>query len=438
MAAVGDDRLTQPPDARRPEGHAGVTRCMERRNFWVFSASFALTYFGAPIFFVGVVQAALCNRLGASAALANLPAAGYDIGYVAPFLVACLIPTRLEKATLVIACYFETICTAVCCLALIVSVSNATRITMVVGQGTLMGFADSIATVYKYQCLGRGTTEKGRARVLKVAFTLGPLCAVAGSLTAQWILNSGSALLQYPHNFALLYAIASVCMLGVAVLSGKYQMASLQEEPRQPFRQVFRDAFRAFTGNRELRILWISCFFWSCTWNSIPSLSLYTRDLLGRSPEALSGLILAVRFGCKSFMGFILGILAIRYGIRAPVLAATLLSALGILWVWGTPSSLFLIAFGLMGAGELGTPYFNNYVIALSNPVDGAKNLALINFASAAAFFSPVVYGSLIDHFGFSVNFMAGVAAGLLAFATLFKLPPGTPRMQTLVASPKP
>jgi MFS family permease len=399
---------------------------MERQNLWIFSASCALIYFAAPVFYVGVVQAALCDKLGANAALANLPAAGYNIGFLAPFIAACLIPTRCEKKTMVLACLLVAVGAAACCLALILPVSNGIRIAIVVCQGTITGFADSIATVYRYQCLGRGTTPKGRARTLKIAFTIGPLCAVAGSLTAQFILNRGSAFLHYPFDFASIYAIASVSMFIVALLSGKYQLASIQEEARPSFGHLFTGAFRSFLGNRELRFLWLACFLWCCTWNSMPSLSLYSRHVLGSSHEDLSGLIMAVRFACKSLMGFVLGTLALRFGIRMPLLMATLLSALGVLWVWVTPGYLFLVAFGFLGAGELGTPYFNNYVVSVSQPQDGARNLSLINFATAASAASPLIYGTLIDHFGFNASFMAGVVVGFLAFATLFKLPRGT------------
>jgi MFS family permease len=413
--------------ADTPPGYAPeVTPEMERRNLWIFSASYALVYFAAPVSYVGVVQAALCNRLGASAALANLPASGYNIGFLAPFLFACLIPSKWEKRTMVIASFIVAFASAVCCITLVLPVSNGIRIATVVSQGTVTGFADSITTVYRYQCLGRGTTTKGRARVLKVAFTLGPLCAVAGSLTVQFILNSGDSFLHYPYDFGFIYAIASAGMLMVALLSRKYEMAWMKEEHRPSFSRLFTGAFRSFLGNRELRFLWLACFFWCCTWNSMPSLSLYSRHIVGSSHQDVSGLIMAVRFACKSLMGFVLGTLALRFGIRMPLLAATLLSAAGVLWVWVMPGYLFLVAFGLLGAGELGTPYFNNYVVSVSNVADGARNLALINFATAAAAASPVIYGLLIDHFGFDASFLAGIGVGFLAFATLFRLPRGT------------
>src|SRR5262245_5415483 len=80
-----------------------VTPEMDRHNRWIFSASCVLMYFAAPILYVGVVQAALCDRLGANAAVANLPTSAYSLGFLAPLFLAWIVPYRLERAALVIA-----------------------------------------------------------------------------------------------------------------------------------------------------------------------------------------------------------------------------------------------------------------------------------------------------------------------------------------------
>ena len=45
---------------------------LDRRNGNLFSYSYLLIFLAAPVLYVGVVQAALCDRLGASATVANL------------------------------------------------------------------------------------------------------------------------------------------------------------------------------------------------------------------------------------------------------------------------------------------------------------------------------------------------------------------------------
>src|SRR5436309_7100151 len=76
---------------------------MDRHNSRIFLFSYLLTYLAAPVLYVGVVQAALCDKLGANATTANLPAAGYLIGNVAPLFFSWWVPHRWERAVVVAA-----------------------------------------------------------------------------------------------------------------------------------------------------------------------------------------------------------------------------------------------------------------------------------------------------------------------------------------------
>jgi hypothetical protein len=64
----------------------------DRHNGWVFTLCYSLVYLSAPVLYVGVVQAALCDKLGASATIANLPASTYMLGQVAPLVCSWLVP----------------------------------------------------------------------------------------------------------------------------------------------------------------------------------------------------------------------------------------------------------------------------------------------------------------------------------------------------------
>ena len=54
-------------DCRLPPGD-------QTRNLALFAANQALIYLGAPVMYVGILQAALLQKLGASPLVANLPA----------------------------------------------------------------------------------------------------------------------------------------------------------------------------------------------------------------------------------------------------------------------------------------------------------------------------------------------------------------------------
>ena len=63
-----------------------VTPEMDRRNGLILMATYLLIYLSAPVIYVGVVQAALVDKLGANAMIANLPGAAFQFAQFAPLL----------------------------------------------------------------------------------------------------------------------------------------------------------------------------------------------------------------------------------------------------------------------------------------------------------------------------------------------------------------
>ena len=138
------------------------------------------------------------------------------------------------------------------------------------------------------------------------------------------------------------------------------------------------------------------------------NLSLYTKEALGRDPKDFSGLIMALRFGFKCIAGYVLGVIAHRWGIRAPVIG-TLLPLVGaMLWAWVIPGYSFLFAFALLGAAELGGIYFPGYVLAISPAEAGARNMSILSLATFIAGVAPAVHGALTRNSGSRpVSFLA-------------------------------
>lgn len=400
---------------------------MDRQNGVLFLICYILIFFSVPVDYVGVVQAALCMKLGASSVVANLPASTYLLGCVAPIIVSRIVPHRLERRALVWTYLIIAGLMGAVCATLLVPVANSIRITMLIVQGFISGLAGSTANVYLYQCLGRGTTIAGRARALKLAFTWSPISAIGGSLGAQFILNHGIPFLSFPSDFAFLYVIGAACAAGVSLTASRFKLLAIKEEneTRSLVRYIV-DASKSYFHSRPLALLWIAYVLWYSVLMAMPNLSLYTKHAIGRAPEEFSGLIMAIRFGGKSLGGFALGILALRRGIRAPVVGTVLLVGLGILWAWVVPGYGFLIAFALLGAGELGGAYFPNYVVTISSPEEGARNLSILMLASPIAGLAPVIYGSLTEIFGYSASFAFGILITLPALGIVLMLPQGS------------
>ena len=149
-----------------------VTRDMDRHNSWVFAISHLLIYFASPVVYVGIVQAALCDKLGAGAAVANLPNSAYFLGFFFPVILSWTLAYRFERNVVVAANLVTSSSLVLVALSLFLPVADSIRLGVVIGQGLVLGLADSSSIVYMYQCLKRGTSLKGRARCLKWTFAL--------------------------------------------------------------------------------------------------------------------------------------------------------------------------------------------------------------------------------------------------------------------------
>jgi MFS family permease len=390
---------------------------LDRRNGRVFLVNYLLIFFAAPVIYVGVIQAALCNKLGASATIASLPASVHLLGQIAPLFLSWLVPHRHEQRVVIWANAMTASLLACVMVTLLLPTSNAVRITAVVLQGLLQGLSGSVSLVFMVHCLRRGTTPEGRALALKQTYTAGPLTAVAGSLGTQYLLASGR--LSYPFDFALIYAVGALCVVGVAASSTRFLLPPVEEEERTGITAYLTTAARAFFQDRQLLRVWAAYALWWCTLGGIGNLSLYTREAAGRDPKELSGIVLAIRFGCKAIGGYFLGLIATRSGMRPAVIGTVCLAGAGMLWALLVPGYGYLFAFGLLGAGELGGAYFPNYVASLSTVEAGTRNLAILTLATPAVSFAPALHGYLTDRFGFYASFVFGIVTASAAAVLL-------------------
>jgi MFS family permease len=204
----------------------------------------------------------------------------------------------------------------------------------------------------------------------------------------------------------------------------------VEDEPAQPLVRYLVASTRAYAAIRALILLWAAYLLWNCTLGAVANLSLYTREAVGRDPKELSGLIMAIRFGCKSAGGFILGLLAVRYGLRSSVLATIGFFAAGMAWAWAAPGHTYLVVFGLLGAGELGGAYIPNLGMTLSPVAAGARNLSILTLATPASSFAPALHGWLTDRLGFHASFIFGLTTALLALALVLRIEPVKPAAQ--------
>ena len=126
-----------------------ITPEMDRHNGSIFFISYLLIFLAAPVIYVGVIQAALCDKLGASATIANLPGAAFFLGNFAPILLTSLIPHRLERSVIVWANLTTATLLAIMCLTLLMPLPNSARSGALILQGLIQGFTSSTCEIHR-------------------------------------------------------------------------------------------------------------------------------------------------------------------------------------------------------------------------------------------------------------------------------------------------
>src|SRR3954469_22479517 len=176
--------MRHPPP--RPEPGFPSDERAQRRNLILFAVNTGLFYLAAPVLLVGLLQAALCERLGASKTVANLPGSLYLLLASTPVFVAWRFPHARQLRHVMVVCYLcRAGVAAAVVAALLLPVSDDLRTAAVVLQGAVTGATLTTATMFLFEALQRGVAEKRRGLALALGYGVGPALAVIGSLAAQ-------------------------------------------------------------------------------------------------------------------------------------------------------------------------------------------------------------------------------------------------------------
>ena len=138
-----------------------VTRDLDRHNSWVFAISHLLIYFASPVVYVGIVQAALCDKLGAGATVANLPNSAYFLGFFFPVILSWTLAYRFEQKVVVAANLVTSSSLVLVALSLFLPVGGFDPPGSRHRSGARPGAGGLASIVYMYQCLKRGHEPEG-------------------------------------------------------------------------------------------------------------------------------------------------------------------------------------------------------------------------------------------------------------------------------------
>ncbi|MDB5385034.1 MAG: transporter [Planctomycetaceae bacterium] len=396
----------------------------QRRNSLVFILNTSIGYFVAPVFYVGVLHAAILSSVGFSDTISNLPESVYMWMLPFPVLIAWLWPSTHHLRPMLVVNYGFKGLAGVIAAALFLWAPPSWLAGGIVAHAAVIGITNGVTNMCLWELIGRGMTSARRGWTLGIAFGVGPVFAVLGSCASQLILNGNFLELIHlqpvpkPWCYVVLFGVTGPAM-GMAAAcvflahlprTGPIESSVSLDGMTQGLRQYF---------TYRLIVIAVCGFLLTSAGGNmiLNNLALFVRDATGESPDEYTGLQLALRFGCKSLFGFVLGWMLARYQAKTPALATTLICIAGLIWALAMPGKWYLFSFGLLGAGELFYVYYLNYIVGCSAPERIRENTAYTNVIMILVSFMPLVYGGISDNFGLRASFF--VALGILAVATL-------------------
>lgn len=407
---------------------------LQRRNSLVFLLNTSLTYLVAPVFYVGVLHAAILDSFDASDTIANLPAAVYLWVSPLPVLIAWIWPApRLFKRMLLIALVVMG-AAGIVVAGLFVAAPQSWLIPSIVAHAAIIGVANGVRTMCLWELIGRGLSPDRRGWILGWTFGLGPVFAALGSCASQLVL-SGNFLdlirvqpVPPPWSYVLLFGATGPAMwLAAALVRIAHVPPYPEPEPGARMAEVLA-GLRQYFFEPLILITAIGFLLTYAGTLIMNNLSLFARETIGESPERYAGLQLALRFGFKCLSGFALGWLVTRVGAKASLLATTIACLAGVGWALAVPGKWYLLSFGFLGAGELFYVYYLNYIVGCSDPGRIRENTAYTNLITVAVGFVPMLFGLVSDRYGLRASFAVamGILAAAIAIVGLWL--PGEPR----------
>src|SRR5215469_1420131 len=107
----------------------GLSPREQTRNMIIYAGNVCLIFTAAPIIYIGIVQAVLCQRLGASIRVANLPTSLYLAVAALPVLVAWYLPyVRLLRRVVVAGYAIMSLMGGLVAATLVLPVSNGAKV----------------------------------------------------------------------------------------------------------------------------------------------------------------------------------------------------------------------------------------------------------------------------------------------------------------------
>ncbi len=410
----------------------------QTRNIFFFAGFWCLFYLAAPVTYVGVTHANLLKELGNTDTMANLPHAVYQWLTAVPVLAAWFFPQpKMLKPLLVIPLVVMSAITVAVALSIWMGLSSKVVTVVVIAHGAVLGMSNGVLLTTLWEVLRRSVSTSRRGQALGVTFGVGPLFACVGSLAQQALFAktpiAGLSLgLAFPNNYCVLFAAAAPVMLLETLIAASFVVPLPPDEPAGQSRIAeILGGLRDFFMYRPLVIGAIGYVLVYSGGNAIfDNVSLHAKDVLGEESASSMGTQQFLRFGFKAVAGLGLGWLLIKTNAKTMLLTTTAILVIGMAWVLTVSGRPYLIAFGLLGAGELFGVYFPNYIATSSSKSQVRANMAYLSLLGSLVGFASVFFGLISDQWGRISSFYAATGILLAAMLLIALILPAQPAPQ--------
>ena len=414
-----------------------------RRNIAAFMADFGGFGGGFALIHPTTVLPVLARQLTSSAPLVGLLTTIWAGSWLLPQLPAgrWLSGQPRKKPTLVVATAMgRPILLAVSALLILARPTDSTTILIGLFLGVVIFRAtDAVASVSWFDIFGKAIPINRRGRVISTGQILGGLLALGAAATVRWALSSSGP--QFPHNFALLFALAFggmvVSWIGLITLIEPPEpvenRASQQMNALAHARHVVQHD-RAFRLATAVRLLTGSASM------ALPFYVVHATRELGL-PNSFVGLVVAAQNIIAIVASFGLGMISERMGsarvIHISALASTITPLLALLLhaLDALGSHVTLIGLGYLLAFAAISIVDNsfllghlNYVIEIAPSGERPAYVGLTNTISGVLVVLPLAGGALLQVTSYPVLF--GMAATGAALGVLLSTRLPAPREQ--------
>lgn len=410
---------------------------LQTRNLALLVVYWSVTYFCAPVGYVGPTQANLLKELGNSDTVCNLPSAAYLWLIVVPVVAAWWFPQpRFLRPLAIIAIAVEAAVAAFVAVTLWLDAPASVATAAVIAQAGVFGISNGVLMTVQWELMKRGISTSRRGRTLGFIYGVGPLFACLGALLQDSLfdgqmLGGRSFGVSFPVNYLMMFAaVAPLLLLKCASIAAFRLPAYEASRSSATTIAEIREGLHQFARNR---IVWIAVIFYVVVYSGgnaiFSTASLHAADVLPDESDTL-GMQSFLRFGSKAIAGALLGLLLARTNPRATLLATTGILVASMCWAIWSSGWWYMATFGLLGAGELFGAYYPNYITTASEKRFVRVNIAYMNVIGALTGFAAVAFGKISDWYGRIASFQVALCVLVAALVLIVILLPADPTVQ--------